>query len=326
MNTITKTKIRLLLPLVGALCAFILASSATAAPVTINLCAVQGTVAPLPVVSPSLTVPIWGFGIPTTPGNCSTATASLPGPVLTVNEGDIVTINVINALPAGTATVPHTISFEIPGMPSVPGPTDAVVGATVTRVFTATAPGTYLYQSGGDAGRQEAMGLYGALIVRSATAGQAYDSPATTYDVSATLVLSQIDPNFNAAPDTYNMYNYLATYWLINGRAYADTAGITAGPGQRLLLRYLNAGYDNTAMMLVGMHERVVARDARLLNFPVSASAEDLPAGQTEDAIATMPSFAAPTSHGFPLFNRNLHVTNGAPSSDPGGMLTFIHN
>mgnify|MGYP003693686519 CR=1 FL=1 len=34
------------------------------------------------------------------------------------------------------------------------------------------------------------------------------------------------------------MYSYQATYWLINGKAYPDTAGITATAGQRVLLRY----------------------------------------------------------------------------------------
>jgi hypothetical protein len=125
---------------------------------------------------------------------------------------------------------------------------------------------------------------------------------------------------------------YRATYWLLNGRAYPDTApGITAAAGQRVLLRYLNAGFDNTTMRLLGMHERVVARDARLLNNPFDADAETIPAGATEDAIATVPATAPPSQHGFPLYNRQLHLTNGVQSGpDPspatgGGMLTFIH-
>ena len=101
------------------------------------------------------------------------------------------------------------------------------------------------------------MGLYGALVVHSATAGQAYGIAVTAYDVEAPLVLSAIDPAFNADPDTFDMTNYLATYWLINGKAYPDTAPIAATAGQRVLLRYLNAGYDNTSMTLLGMHQRV---------------------------------------------------------------------
>jgi FtsP/CotA-like multicopper oxidase with cupredoxin domain len=178
------------------------------------------------------------------------------------------------------------------------------------------------------------MGLYGALVVRSATQNQAYDTAATGYDVAATLLLSAVDPGFNAAPDTFDLHAYRATYWLINGVGYPDTAGITASAGQRVLLRYLNAGYDNTTMLLLGMHERVIARDARLLGNPLDAVAETIPAGATEDAIVTVPATAPPTVHGFPLYNRQLHVTNGAaptaaapnPAYAPGGVLTFIHS
>jgi len=75
------------------------------------------------------------------------------------------------------------------------------------------------------------------------------------------------------------------------------------------------------------MHEQVLARDAYLLNNPFFADAETIPAGATEDVIATVPTTAPPSSHGFPLYNRNLHVTNGSglTYSTPGGMLTFIH-
>jgi len=82
------------------------------------------------------------------------------------------------------------------------------------------------------------------------------------------------------------------------------------------------------------MHQRVLARDARLLLNPFAGVAETIPAGGTEDAIATMPSTAAPSTRGFPLYNRQLHLTNGnAPTATapnpvyaPGGMLTFVHS
>src|SRR6478672_6945360 len=131
-------------------------SSASAAPVTINLCAKPGTA----TLTGAVTVPIWGFATAATPGACGTATASLPGPQLVVNEGDTVTVNIINALPAG-----HTLTFEIPGVTFNAGATDVAAGSTGTVSFTASAPGTYLYQAGGVEGRQAAMGLAGALIV-----------------------------------------------------------------------------------------------------------------------------------------------------------------
>jgi FtsP/CotA-like multicopper oxidase with cupredoxin domain len=122
------------------------------------------------------------------------------------------------------------------------------------------------------------------------------------------------------------MYGYDASYWLINGKAYPDTAAIHAPAGQRLLLRYVNAGYDNTSMMLVGMHEHVIARDAQLLPNPFDADTETIPAGATEDVIATVPAGSSAMPNGFPLYNRQLNLSNGAPSSgnSPGGMMTFI--
>jgi FtsP/CotA-like multicopper oxidase with cupredoxin domain len=334
MRAIAFKKTRALLVLAVAAAALPLAgSTASAAPKAIELCAKAGTVT-LPGELTS--VPIWGFGIPTVASDCSTATASLPGPVLDVNQGDVVTVTLRNALPAGTGNVTHTLRFEVPGITFDPGATDVAVGAAQAITFTASAPGTYQYQSGGDAGRQEAMGLYGALIVRPTSApdtpipGRAYGSATTAFNVEATLVLSAVDPAFNAAPDTFDLHAYRATSWLINGLPYTNTSpGITATSGQRVLLRYVNAGFDNTAMALLGMHERVLARDARLLTNPFSATAETIPAGATEDAIATVPTTPPPTAHGFPLYNRQLHVTSGpqtGTSPTGGGMLTFIHS
>ncbi|MEZ0448689.1 multicopper oxidase domain-containing protein [Cellulomonas sp. ICMP 17802] len=324
-----RTRITALVALVLALAGLTVAvPAASAAPVAVSLCAEAGSVT-LP--GEPAAVPIWGFGVATTPGDCSTATPSLPGPVLSVTEGDTVSISVVNALPPGTSGVPHTISFEAPGIAFDPGPTDAPVGGTVTRTFTAGAPGTYVYESGGDAGRQEAMGLYGALVVRPTTAGQAYDTAASAYDVEAVLVLSAVDPAFNAAPDTFDLHAYRATSWLIGGKPYPQTAPVIATAGQRVLLRYVNAGFDNSTMLLLGMHQQVLARDARLLAHPFDAAAETIPAGATEDTIATVPAGAPPSPNGFPLYNRQLHVTNGPQNAtDPspatgGGALTFIH-
>jgi FtsP/CotA-like multicopper oxidase with cupredoxin domain len=313
-------------------------SSASGATPTIELCAATRMV----TMSDGTIIPIWGFATPPSPGDCTGAVATLPGPVIDVNEGDTVTINVIGN------TTPHAVSLEIPGTNLKP------LSATSWQ-FTASDPGSYLYQSSADAGRATAMGLYGALIVRSATANQAYDSATTAYTDEATLVLSQIDPNFNNDPDgttplTDGNYKdgFRASYWLINGKAWPDPAlsSITHPNGSRLLLRFMNAGYDNTSMSLLGIDDTVVARSAQLLHDPILADNETIPAGATEDAIVDFTGAGVPpTSNGFPLFNRELHVTNGQVgfTTDPGtgavtithpqtdattgggGMMTFIH-
>lgn len=328
LRTTRRRRLGALLALGLAAATLTVTSSASAAPVTMELCAVPGN-----ATLAGTSVPIWGFATPAGPGNCAGAVASLPGPQLVVNQGDAVTLHVINALPAASSTLNHVLRVEIPGITLDAGAVTAAPGLGVTVTFTASAPGTYLYSSGGDSGRQLAMGLAGMLIVRPSTAGQAYASATTAYDVEAPVVLGAVDPAFNAAPDTFNMHLYNATYWLINGKAYPGTTGITAGAGKRVLLRYANAGFDNTSMLLLGMHQQVVGRSARALANPLSAATEIIPAGATEDAIAVMPATPPPTSHGFPLYGQQLHLTNGPQTSTSagapipaGGMLTFLHS
>ena len=85
--------------------------------------------------------------------------------------------------------------------------------------------------SGTDPAKQVAMGLHGALIVASGVANQAY-GPATSFNIQATLVLSEIDPNLHANPLAFDMQNYAPTYWLVNGKAHPQTLPIQANAGQ----------------------------------------------------------------------------------------------
>jgi FtsP/CotA-like multicopper oxidase with cupredoxin domain len=311
-------KIRSLLVLaVVAAAGILVGTPASAQPVSIDLCVEAGSI----TLPGGVTANIWGFALAvpdaTNQPTCAGVTPHVPGPLLDIAQNDTVRIAVHNDLA-------EPVSFEAPGEVVNEGAASVPAHATVAYTFTASAPGTYLYQSAAAAGRQLAMGLYGAMIVRPPTAGRAYGGAGSAYDREAPLVLSAIDPAFNANPGTADIHGYHATYWLINGKAYPDTDpvhGVAAGT--RVLLRYLNAGFDNTTMLLLGAHEHVIARDAHELNNPFDAVAETVPAGGTEDAIVTIP--AAGTR--FALYNRQLHLTNGTPASPnhtPGGMLTFI--
>src|SRR2546421_8381631 len=150
-------------------------SPASAQPVVIALCAEAGTL-PWPA---GASAPVWGFARAAVDGGgaatCTGVAAQVPGPVLDVPAGDTVQVVVHNDLG-------QPVSFEVPGQAVNEGAVAAAPHSAATFTFTASAPGTYLYESAGNAGRQLAMGLYGALLVRPATAGRAYDSPSTAYD------------------------------------------------------------------------------------------------------------------------------------------------
>lgn len=294
--------------------------------VTFNLCASEGTL----TMPDSTVIPIWGYSLVGTsgsnPGGCGPA--QLPGPVLRVTEGDTVTINLTNNLTSQNTSIVFPGQFGVDATGAAGDFTAEATagGSSASYTFTAGAAGTYLYESGTDIRRQVAMGLFGALIVDPATPGQAYNTPATAYDEEAILVLSEIDQNLNNDPLNFQLQDYHPTYWLINGKAYPQTDLISVGAGQRLLVRYLNAGTIHHTMGLLGQHQQLVAKDADPLSYPVDLTSEIIAAGQTADMIITA---NVPAGARIPLYNRQLHLTTGALGATEtvhpaGGMMTFV--
>ena len=179
------------------------------------------------------TIFMWGYA----PGNGS---FQLPGPTLCVNQGDNVTIVLNNTLPEAVSIFfPGLENVQANGAPAQPVfsgttltslvPAAAATNGSMSYSFVANDPGTYVYESGTDPGKQVQMGLYGALVVRpSMGANFAYNRADTQFD-SATeyvLLLSEIDPALHQAVERHTVYNvttYHPRYWLINGRAFPDT-------------------------------------------------------------------------------------------------------
>jgi hypothetical protein len=259
------------------------------------------------------TVNVWGYT------DSVGGTVTLPGgPMLIVNQGETVVVNLNNTLTEAT-------SLLFQGQAMVPDTTGVAASGTKTYTFTAANPGTFLYEAGllPNAEHQAAMGLYGALIVRPATAGQAYGDAATAFNDETVLVLSEIDPALNANPAAFDMRNYAPKYFLINGKAYPATDSIPSTAGNKILLRYVNAGIQQHSMGLLGLRQNFVAKDASLLpTLTHNVAAESLAPGQTGDAIATVPA-AATTASKFAVYDGNLMLHNNNAAGF-GGMLTFV--
>ena len=170
-----------------------------------------------------------------------------PGPVLCVNEGDTVSITLKNQIP-DYLSQPVRTSIIFPGQENVladgiPAQADlannsltntiAPVGVSpsgsVTYSFVANHPGTFIYESGTDPKFQVQMGLFGALIVRpSAGANFVYNQANSQFTPQEDFLalLSEIDPFQHAAVESnraFNMNNYRARYWMINGRGFPDS-------------------------------------------------------------------------------------------------------
>jgi len=242
---------------------------------------------------------IWGYSV-------NGSVAQYPGPTLMVNQGDMVTINLTNTLNDFKAGFLPVINLGIKTSMLFPGQTGVTATGgtaglitnesssatnTVTYTFTASEPGTYMYQSGTNQSLQQEMGLVGTIIVRPTTnpTTQAYNSADTAYDYEYLMFLTEMDPQVHysvefakstADLDAIDNTKNHPVLWFINGRNGPDTfspANATflphqpygsiaqVNPGGVALIRYVNAGRDLHPFHTHGNHYRLLARDGRLL-------------------------------------------------------------
>jgi hypothetical protein len=281
--------------------------------ITYDLCA-GTTTKTMPDTS---VITMWGYGIDT----ATPCPVTVPGPELTVPPGDnTLTINLRNELA-------DAISIVIPGQQAAMTPVFFSDGqgrqrvrsftheTTTTGVYSWSnlKPGSYLYMSGTHPAVQVQMGLYGA-VTHDAAAGEAY--PGLAYDSEVTLLYSEIDPALHNAvlngsygtaayPSTIN---YAPKYFLVNGAPFESgvTPPVSAGSaGQRTLIRFLNAGLEDHAMVLQGQHMTLMAEDGNVYPWPRNQYSVLLAAGKTKDAIFT-PAVNGTDPVTYPVYDRRL--------------------
>lgn len=242
---------------------------------------------------------IYAWGYSETSG---TQTMQFPGPTLIVNQGDTVTINLSNTLPVNVSMIfpgqnnviasnagPGTNLLSSNGL--ITREANALNGK-VKYTFVATEPGTYMYQSGTQQELQVEMGLVGTLIVRPKVADplhQAYSHVSTSFTHEYLFLLSEMDPVIHASVESQvlagtvpvvDMSNWVATIWFINGRTAPDTlldknvpwlpnqpynCVPRLHPGEKLLMRVVDAGRDLHPFHTHGNNTIMIARDGRML-------------------------------------------------------------
>lgn len=105
-----------------------------------------------------------------------TFNGQVPGPRIRINQGDQVRFVVRNALPDPTSV--HWHGLVLPNAMDGPAEiTQAAIppGGSFTYAFTARQQGTYFYHSHAKPDRQQALGLYGALIIDGPAPVASYD-------------------------------------------------------------------------------------------------------------------------------------------------------
>jgi FtsP/CotA-like multicopper oxidase with cupredoxin domain len=162
----------------------------------------------------------------------------LPGPRIRISEGDRVRFNVTNHLPESTTVHWHGLilpnamdgAAEITQEPIAPG-------ATFSYEFVAEQRGTYFYHSHDHIDRQQALGLYGALIIDPRESeGYPYD-----YDQELVIQLQELLQREGYSFPAMPMEGALPNYFTINGKAFPETQTVRLRVGETLLVRFIGS-------------------------------------------------------------------------------------
>jgi manganese oxidase len=164
----------------------------------------------------------------------------VPGPRIEVTEGDRLRIRVRNHLPESTTV--HWHGLVVPN--DMDGPaeiTQAPIepGGSFTYEFTAGQAGTFFYHSHDHPDRQQALGLYGALIIKPRDPRR----DETRYDYEQDVVI-QLQEWLEREGYTYPamlMEGGLPNFFTINGKAYPDTEPISMRGGERIRIRFIGS-------------------------------------------------------------------------------------
>jgi hypothetical protein len=222
--------------------------------------------------------------LPNVAVNAYAYNGQIPGPRLHFRQGDHVRINVHNHLPE--ATTVHWHGLIVPNQMDGPGDiTQKPIAPeqNYTYEFTAEQFGTYFYHPHFLPDRQQALGLYGAIIIDPA---DPKDEIKTDHEY--VIQLQEWLMREGLTYPAMFMEGGLANYFTINGKAYPATDTIHMKVGETLKVRFI--GTNNNFVHPMHIHGgpfTVVARDGETL--PESARFEadtmNVGPGQRYDVI-----------------------------------------
>ncbi|WP_017726125.1 multicopper oxidase family protein [Halalkalibacterium ligniniphilum] len=218
-----------------------------------------------------------------------TYNGTMPGEEIRVQEGDTVVLNVQNLLDVPTAI--HLHGFPVPHeMDGVPGVTQNAImpGESFTYEYEATVPGTYWYHSHQDGATQVDKGLYGVFIVEPAN--------QKPYDIDEVIVIdehSTMDMNMGGMDhgnmDMGNMnmggmdhgrmngeggmghaqmMNQMYDTMIINGKASPQIEAMSVTEGDKVKLRFVNAGLFTQVVSIPGHSFKITHYDGQPVNEP----------------------------------------------------------
>jgi FtsP/CotA-like multicopper oxidase with cupredoxin domain len=245
----------------------------------------------------------------------------VPGPRIRLTQGDRVRLRVTNLLTESTTI--HWHGLILPN--EMDGPAKITQrpiepGESYTYEFLAQQAGTFFYHSHDHPDRQQALGLYGALII------DPQNPPAEpAYDLEHVILLQEWLEREGLTYPAMIMEGGLPNFFTINGKAYPSTEIIQMKVGQRVRLRFVGSHNNFVHPMHVhGGPFRVIAVDGNPLPPAAQYDADtvNVGPGQRFDVVWTA------REPGKWLLHCHIphHTLNDNVEEQGGGGLTMIIN
>lgn len=219
----------------------------------------------------------------------------IPGTPIRVRAGEQIRAAVSNHLPVTTSVHWHGIALRnnadgVPGVTQEP----IAVGAEYVYRFTAPDPGTYWFHP--HSGLQADRGLYAPLIVDDPNEPLSYaDEWMVVLDdwldgVSGTpeAVFAELKRSRGRMMRGTTGGDVAYPYYLLNGRVPGDPAVFEGKPGERVRIRFLNAGADTAFRVAIGGHTMTVTHTDGYPVAPLETDALVLGMGERYDVLVTL--------------------------------------
>jgi FtsP/CotA-like multicopper oxidase with cupredoxin domain len=174
----------------------------------------------------------------------------VPGPRIELTEGDRVRIVVTNRLHESTTV--HWHGLVLPNVMDGPAEiTQAPIapGDSYTYEYTVSQPGTFMYHTHDHPDRQQALGLYGALIVHPRDPAR---DESLDYQHDVVVQLQEWLEREGYTYPAMLMEGGLPNFFTINGKAYPDTEPIRMRVGERARIRFI--GTNNNFIHPMHIH------------------------------------------------------------------------
>ncbi len=236
-------------------------------------------------------VQIWGFADLAAGGGGGMG-GQFPSPLIRVRQGQIVHTELTVQGDMWLHTIHHhgiEPAWQNDGVGHISWDVDGVY----TYQWKPAHAGTYFYHCHTNTVLHAEMGMYGAIIVDPPTGPGRVYSNGPNYDLEVVWACDDIDASWHNLPwdagtcgADVGLNDHYPDYFIITGVDGAQSAltapgvAVTMSRGQRLLARYIHAGYHPQRIHFGGLTATVVASEGRPL--PVAIQVTELEAHSAE--------------------------------------------